>query len=177
MSATALWWLPLRRTPPTTVKSPLASSCPGRTHLSGPCRRSSAGATTAQRDLGPPALSIGQPRQRITSLTSSVCSYSASSCPSWWLCSATESYCLPSDRWVNMGMEETFSHLAGLAEESLSFLCGKIPSDQLQYSDSLAGTYKHTMFWITIWLADLNKQAVEQLDLIKWLVGVYQLNI
>lgn len=28
-----------------------------------------------------------------------------------------------------------------------------------------------------IWLADLNKQAVEQLDLIKWLVGVYQLNI
>lgn len=173
MSATALWWLPLRRTSPTTVKSPLASSCPGRTHLSGPCRRSLAGATTAQRDLGPPALSIGQPRQRITSLTSYVCLYSASSCPSWWLCSATESYCLPSDRWVNMGMVETLQDL----HRTCRFCVGKSLQISWNTQTSLAGTYKHTMFWITIWLADLNKQAVEQPDLIKWLVGVYQLDI
>lgn len=57
------------------------------------------------------------------------------------------------------------------------FCVGKSPQISCNTQTSLAGTYKNTMFWITIWLADLNKQAVEQLDLIKWLVGVYQLNI
>lgn len=174
MSATALWWLPLRRTPPTTVKSPLASSCPGRTHLSGPCRRSSAGATTAQRDLGPPALLIGQPRQQITSLTSSVCLYSASSCPSWWLCSATESYCPPSDRWVNMGMEESPCRTCR-GEPVLSVWENPLRSAAILRQPRWHLQTYHVLNHI--WLADLNKQAVEQLDLIKWLVGVYQLNI
>lgn len=73
----------------------------------------------ALKVLGPRALSTGRPGRQITSLTSSACSSSASSCLSWWLCSAMGSCYVPFDRWVNGGKGVSSTKIVAFAQESL----------------------------------------------------------
>lgn len=103
MSATAPWWHQPRLTRPTTAKSLWASSCPGSTPSSGPCRHCLAGAATAPRVPAQPAQWTGRPRRPTTYPTSSACLSSAWSCRSWLSSSATGSCCAPSDRWGHTG--------------------------------------------------------------------------